>query len=163
MIDSRGKGIDVSVSFELQGDFSAPAAGIREQVVALLGDSLSPDRELLFVPDALWVDVSPPDAEDTDVTMELYGFRENVGIHFTLSKRNLEGGNVHMWDVVLSLLSHNPGDAVFLYNGDRVVLLRRDGEVTLNQDWDWDDEPTWVRSRLPADVKTESIPVARGD
>ncbi len=151
---------NVGTSFNFQGNFSASVATIREEVEILLGESVVPSDGFFLVPGSLSVMVSDADAEDTHVTMELYGFRENVEVSFTLSKSDPDAGNNHMWNVVLSLLATHGGAAVLLFNGDTVMLLRRDGKITLNQDWEWHTEPNWLPSRLPADVKMESIPVA---
>lgn len=75
----------------------------------------------------------------SDLTYEYYGFRPTLNVTFEVYSREDEdflNGMRMMMRAAMSILQHDSGDAVMLFNGERTMLQRINGQLLLNAAWD---------------------------
>ncbi|GGY33286.1 SitI3 family protein [Pseudoduganella albidiflava] len=106
----------------------------------------------------LQIDMSPPDEVEAGIIEEAFGFTPTASISFWVDK---EAERVAMRTALLrgcmALLEITAGDAVLLFNGETVILLRRQDALLLNPlEKFWTDE---VLAVLPADYRFKAMPV----
>lgn len=93
---------------------------------------------------AVSVSVNTQDAENQEIVFEDYGFRSNLVATFFLHPSfGLDAGKKVMSQAVIKILKDLPDDAALFYNGDTVVLRKRDGKILLREGWE-----TFLNSEL---------------
>jgi hypothetical protein len=95
-------------------------------------------------PGVIAIQVSPVSERGSSVIRDAFGFSPTVDITFRLEKlENLDAGVRTVIRATLELLRETAGEVVMLFNGEDVVLLRKDGLLVLNNAWDF-----WSQARL---------------
>lgn len=145
----------MAVNYRLEFDTSLLA----EAALALIEKTFSFKRR--SVDNLAW----PPNSEDAAITIyasnftggddyyakvqreimeEGFGFMPTLAVIFRLRRAHVSYADYdeaeHLkYRAVMLLLQQSPGDAVFLFNGEEIVLQRLKGQLTLNMDWgQWD-------------------------
>ncbi len=85
--------------------------------------------------EGLWLYGSANDAMSQMISREDYGVDATVSLVMRLDKFDLPGAQRRMLLAVSGALSGCAGDVVLLFNGERPVLRRRDGEVVFDTDF----------------------------
>ncbi len=111
------------------------ADAFRAAFAAALGAVASPGRrrgthhvEL----DALYATLLRPDPSSAAFYRDAYAVRPTVTVFFRLDKFALDRAQRTLVDTVLAALAASTGDAVLLWNGERPVLRRVGGAVSLD-------------------------------
>lgn len=119
----------------------APAAGLRSVVSSTLGVSTVDDRdeEWMFFECGLQVRIHEIPVGDWTVAEDV-GIEPRSVVRFVLTKhKDLNAQQVNVLRVALCLLAAVPGDAVLLFNGETVWLLRRPDQLILHSQL-WNEE-----------------------
>lgn len=89
-----------------------------------------------------------------EILTEQLGITPKVSVRITPDKFGDEVSQQYeaMIRGVVAVLRQVPGDAVLLFEGDRILLLRKEGQLYLNKAWGWDDrDRPWVD--IPYELK----------
>jgi hypothetical protein len=78
-----------------------------------------------------------------DVIKSAFGFTPLVKILFRLNKDEIERGVMSVLRACMRVLDHVKGDAVLLFNGEAVILLRKSGNLILNENAEF-----WTHARV---------------
>jgi hypothetical protein len=90
----------------------------------------------------LFVSVRKPSDLTVEVIKDEFGFVPHVQVWFRLhGDGDTDAARLRIVYACMALLQLGSGDAVSLFNGDQVVLLRQNGQLVLNRDLGfWTDE-----------------------
>jgi hypothetical protein len=144
--------MSISYSLELADPFDKEVVADRLATVP----GLARDDDGISAPD-LFVSVNEAKGLIVELVKDDFGFVPRVSVRFRPRKDS-------EWDEALSrmvrafvvALQLGAGDAVALFNSEKVVLLRRNGELLLNRDLEFWTEPRLALVTLP--YRVESIP-----
>lgn len=93
---------------------------------------------------------------------EDFAFRPTVSIGFRLlpNSDEYEEGKHVLLRATMILLNHEEGDAVLLFNGDKVLLQRLKGQLIANKDWfRYSDDPQLSELKPPYELRSLSLPL----
>ncbi|GGS23019.1 SitI3 family protein [Actinokineospora fastidiosa] len=80
-----------------------------------------------------WFDVDVAEYDPPDPVEEQFGFAPTIEAYFGLSKTgDFEAQETDAFRLVVAVLAAIPGDALLHFEHDEVWLLRRNGELTVN-------------------------------
>ncbi|HEX5115505.1 MAG TPA: SitI3 family protein [Pseudonocardiaceae bacterium] len=114
--------------------------GATATVDGLLGDGV-------LTRTGMWVRVGPEHSRPHDPVLEDFGFLPTVWASFRLDKfTDMSSQEDDMVRLLVGVLGRIAGDAVLHFQFETVWLLRKDGELTLNER----DEHVWTPTRLAA-------------
>jgi hypothetical protein len=93
-------------------------------------------RGTLQAPGVVEIRVVPESGHTHDTLRRSLGLTPTVLVFFRLDKfRGPSEGVTSVLQVCADVLHALPGDAVLLFNGETVVLLRQQGRLLLNRGW----------------------------
>lgn len=139
----------MALSYSLDIATTLPAEQVARRLPALPGDPEVTLGQLLdgvAVAEGTWVRVGRTEPRPWSVVESDLGFTPTVWVAFRLSKENDTARQLD--DVVrrvVELLDEVPGDAVLHFDYEVVWLVRRGGELSLN-----DRDDIWTPTRLAA-------------
>ncbi len=112
--------------------------------------------EGIIVP-GLQVHIDPVSPLEIEMIVEEFGFTPTACVSFRWDKETeLVSVRTSLLRGCVALLEGNTDDAVLLFNGEIVILLRRNGRLVLNPlEGFWTDEMLKV---IPAPIEFESLP-----
>lgn len=96
-----------------------------------------------------------------DLIADAFGFRPTIHIGFRLLHQSdeYEDGKILMTKSVMTMLHHEADDAVFLFQGETVLLQRISGKLVINNTWFRDGDPELAYITLPHDSREIQSPL----
>lgn len=105
---------------------------------------------------AVSISVKAQDAENQKIVFEDYGFRANLVATFFLHPSfGLDEGEKVMLQAVAKILKCLSSDAALFYNGETIVLRKRNGKVLLRDGWQTFLDSALGKVRIPYEVQPE--------
>ena len=125
----------------LEYDFYAAADITREEFLTFLAQTMSAPISHDYVRgDGLQATAHRETPEEEASTVNEFGFPERISATFRFanlaSEQLTDQNTVLMIRTVLAFFDRYPGSGVLLFNGERVVLQKLDGDVELDSDWE---------------------------
>lgn len=106
---------------------------------------------------AVSISVKVQDAENQAIVFEDYGFRSNLVATFFLHPSfGLDAGEKVMSQAVSKILKDLSSDAALFYNGDTVVLRKKDGKILLREGWESFLDSELDKVKVSYEVQPES-------
>lgn len=131
----------MALVYELDLEQPADEGAVADELTRV--DGFDRDGDGLRAQD-LFVGVRRPGGLTVETIADEFGFVPAVQVSFRLHKEgDTDAARLRIVRACLALLALGSGDAVWLFNGDHVVLLRKGGELRLNRDLGF-----WTAERL---------------
>lgn len=113
------------------------------------------DGQRVIAP-SLQIDLNEPGPLESMTISEEFGFKPKTSITFRLDKEaEPEAARARLIRGCFALLGHSNDDAVLLFNGETVILLRRHGRLVLaTVEGFWTQE---VLAQVPVAYEFESV------
>lgn len=140
----------MAIDYNFQIETQKKPEDFFELILTIEGFQKNTDENSFFA-DGLTGNVGFEEKHSQDLTKEDFGFVPQVYVWFTPFRGEFEEtGLQNMMKAVMNILKADEGNAVFLMNGEYVVLTRLNDKLTLNSaSFGNDDEKEWNINEIP--------------
>lgn len=140
----------MAIDYNFQIETQKKPEDFLELILRIDGFQKNTDENSFFA-DGLVGNVGFEENHSQVLTREDFGFTPQIYIWFTPFHGEFEeAGSQNMMNAVMTVLESESGNAVFLMNGEYIVLTRLDGKLALNSASFGDaDEKEWSVEKIP--------------
>ncbi|HZI08510.1 MAG TPA: SitI3 family protein [Archangium sp.] len=157
-MDIIPKGIHMGLDYSLK----LTTDMTRARALGLLAEQIpelqwSEENKSLYAPDII-ITVLELSSEGDSIIEENFGFRPSLSVGFRYpSNRDYENFAKTMLRGALPLLAQGR-DGVLLFNGEIIVLQRREGRLVFNADYRLYRDEHWLSANVPVPFERRSLP-----
>lgn len=152
----------MAIDYNFQIETQRKPEDFLELILTINGFQKNTDENSFFA-DGLVGNVGFEETHSQNLTKEDFGFVPQIYVWFTPFRGEFEeAGSQNMMKAVMNILKSDDGNAVFLMNGEYIVLTRLNDKLILNSASFGDaDEKEWNLKEIPfADYDVKELDLA---